>query len=95
MLKERLGRERYLRVQGETPEQDVFQRTSAYIMAIQRVGCTSPAFESTFFLPHEQSHQQNLLLHKSKLRRGYSPPAGNCQGRIIFEQDFNGHPLLR
>lgn len=95
ILKTRLSQERALRIHGETPEQDVFQRTSAYITAVQRVGCTSPACESTFLLPHERSDQQQTLVHRSKLQRGYSTPAGNCQGRIVFDHDFNGHPLLR
>lgn len=95
LLQDRLARDRAERLEFSSPTRDVFIKTSAYISAIRKRGCSSPVFEITQALPLEQEERSRTHEHYSKIRRGYSPPHGLCQGRLEFDYMTSGKPCIR
>ncbi|KAF9059684.1 hypothetical protein BDP27DRAFT_1497038 [Rhodocollybia butyracea] len=75
-LQERLRHDRELEHEFRSPTRDVFERTSALITAIHRLGCSSSSGNLT--------NDQVVDDERSTLRRGYPDMPNRCTGRIIF-----------
>ncbi|KAJ3916503.1 hypothetical protein F5877DRAFT_46476 [Lentinula edodes] len=73
-----------------TPARDVFERTSAYLTAIRRVGCTSEAN-----LGQDASESPLDRLERIALRRGYPEMPNRCTGGLIFQWSFDGTPYIK
>jgi len=81
-IKARLQRDRQHRIKTASPTRDIFQKTSAFIAALQLLGCCRPFFEPTLVSAREQQLQDLLDAHKAKIQRGYVPSQPVCDGRL-------------
>lgn len=65
----------------------MFERTSAYFTALQRIGCSAEADEGA----------ENHSLNEERLafRRGYPEVSNRCQGRLTFGISFDGTPYIK
>ncbi|KAJ6606289.1 hypothetical protein DFH09DRAFT_1299558 [Mycena vulgaris] len=97
-IRQRLANEREARSDWSSPQRDLFMKTSAYITAINQVGCRRRETEVTFRAGAElEAFEAKQALHKA-FRRGYSAPQAPCQGRIVFHdfpEDAEHHGLHR
>ncbi|KAJ3906921.1 hypothetical protein F5879DRAFT_897100 [Lentinula edodes] len=84
----RQNREQYM--EFSTPTRDIFEKTSAYLTAIKRVGCTSEANHdaSDFQGNSDQSE-------RTALRRGYPEMPNRCTGKLLFQLSFDGTPYIK
>lgn len=74
-----------------SPQRDVFEKTSAYLTALMRVGCTSESNQSdTAYAPPAVDAEE-----RSALRRGYPEIRNRCTGRLFFRLDFEGNPYIK
>ncbi|KAJ6467409.1 hypothetical protein C8R45DRAFT_938748 [Mycena sanguinolenta] len=83
-VKERLQNDREQRSETSSPSKDVFLRTVAYLAAIQKLGCSRPLSEQTFFLASEEEERQTREIYLQQVQRGYRMPGGICEGRLVF-----------
>ncbi|KAE9392665.1 hypothetical protein BT96DRAFT_1023443 [Gymnopus androsaceus JB14] len=74
-----------------SPRRDVFEKTSAYLTALIRVGCTSESNKSN----DEYSPPAAVLEARMTLRRGYPEKPNRCTGRLLFRLDFEGNPYIQ
>ncbi|KAJ7467757.1 hypothetical protein B0H11DRAFT_1732694 [Mycena galericulata] len=93
-VKERLQNDREARLQSSSPSKDVFQRTSAYLAAVQKLGCSRPLTEETFLLASEEEERQARDLYLLQTQRGYRRPDGICEGRLVFGYDSADRPYV-
>ncbi|KAJ3925577.1 MAG: hypothetical protein NXY57DRAFT_967582 [Lentinula lateritia] len=87
-LQLRLKHDRELRSEFQSPASDVFERTSAFITALRRSGCSG-----TCLLEEQQSRAENFDL--MYLRRGYPLRENQCNGRILFGYSFDGNAFIK
>ncbi|KAJ6505572.1 hypothetical protein C8R45DRAFT_1091275 [Mycena sanguinolenta] len=73
-VKERLQNDCEQRSETSSPSKDVFLRTVAYLAAIQKLGCSRPLSEQTFFLASEEEERQTreIYLQQGRLVFSYS-----------------------
>ncbi|KAJ4463608.1 hypothetical protein C8R41DRAFT_872387 [Lentinula lateritia] len=84
----RQNREQYM--EFSTPTRDVFEKTSAYLTAIKRVGCTSEAnHDASDFQGNSDQSEQTAL------RRGYPEMPNRCTGKLLFQLSFDGTPYIK
>ncbi|KAJ7083296.1 hypothetical protein B0H15DRAFT_785085 [Mycena belliarum] len=93
-VKERLQNDRDERVQSSSPSKDVFLRTSAYLSALQKLGCSRPLCETTFLSATEEEERDARDLYLFQTQRGYRMKEGICEGRIVFDYDERGVPYI-
>lgn len=74
-----------------SPVADVFEKTSALITALTRLGCTS---QSALDLELDQD-KVDWDAESGKLRRGYPRAPNCCSGKIIFGYNFDQVPHVR
>ncbi|KAJ3834076.1 hypothetical protein F5878DRAFT_697457 [Lentinula raphanica] len=77
-----------------SPRRDIFQRTSAYITALMRIGCVFKAPQLASHLasgPTSGSTSQG----RHEIRRGYPEAADRCTGRLLFQTSFAGTPYIK
>jgi hypothetical protein len=94
-IEQRLRADREHLLEASSPSRDIFQRTSAFLTALRRSGCSAPLYEPTSFNLTENQLRETHALHTAKLQRGYLSSGKSCEGRLIFEYDFYGKPFLR
>ncbi|KAE9409612.1 hypothetical protein BT96DRAFT_984669 [Gymnopus androsaceus JB14] len=75
-------------IEFTSPQRDVFEKTSAYLTGIIRIGCTSQSNEA--YLPPAAD-----LEERTALRRGYPEMSNRCTGRLIFQLNFEGSPYIK
>ncbi|KAJ6567673.1 hypothetical protein DFH09DRAFT_1314192 [Mycena vulgaris] len=83
-IRQRLADERAARYTWRSPEHDLFERTSAYIGAINKIGCCRPKREPTLRTGDELDTFNTQEAERKLHRRGYSSPQPSCEGRIIY-----------
>ncbi|KAF8058596.1 hypothetical protein FPV67DRAFT_1428067 [Lyophyllum atratum] len=93
-LRLRLAASRDDVLDGTTSGRDVFERTSAFICALQKLGCTGAPHEATTRSLEEEQERKQRLAHEKYISRGYSGGKATCDGRLIFEYSFQGRPLI-
>lgn len=49
----------------------LFEKTLAYFTSVQRLGCTGPLHEPSFFFGHEAETRNRHLQEKKKAQRGH------------------------
>ncbi|KAJ3816826.1 hypothetical protein F5880DRAFT_1634594, partial [Lentinula raphanica] len=88
-LMHRMRHSRAQQAKCTSPARDVFDKTSAYLIALKRLGCTAGAQE----IPDEQS------LHSPEdrlaFRRGYPDRPDRCTGQLLFGVTFSGVPYIK
>jgi hypothetical protein len=78
----RLHRDRQHRLDTASPSRDIFQKTTAFISALQHLGCRGPLYEPTLFYGREKELRDFLAQHKAKIQRGSSLQQPTCDGRL-------------
>ncbi|KAJ6495977.1 hypothetical protein C8R45DRAFT_1052650 [Mycena sanguinolenta] len=76
------------RLQYVSPSRDIFLRTSAYLAAIQKLGCTRPLVEATNLSATEEEAKATRDLYLFQTQRGYQMKEGLCEGRIMGMMNF-------
>jgi len=94
-LKSTLLYDKAVRLQGKTPTRDIFRKTSAFITALRKQGCTAPIHEETYRSVVEQAQYKEELAHQARLQRGYIPSKVNCDGRLLFGYDDHEKPYIQ
>ncbi|KAJ7145085.1 hypothetical protein C8R43DRAFT_890873 [Mycena crocata] len=90
-IQTRLRQDRDERLQHASPTKDIFSKTSAYLAAIRKLGCSHPP--DTQLANNDVPQQDDIMEYYWKQRsRGYRPKDSTCEGkiRIIFFDDFTG-----
>ncbi|KAJ7112747.1 hypothetical protein C8R43DRAFT_1157399 [Mycena crocata] len=93
-VSERLQKDREDRLQYVSPSRDIFLKTSAYIAAVQKLGCARPLAESTNFSATEEEEREAQELYLFQTQRGYRMKEGLCEGRIVFDYGDDGRPYI-
>ncbi|KAJ3859292.1 hypothetical protein EV359DRAFT_75667 [Lentinula novae-zelandiae] len=90
-LRELMQNSKEQQMEFSSPARDVFERTSAYLTAIRRIGCTSEANLGSDAL------KENPLgdAERITLRRGYPEMPNRCTGRLLFQLSFEGIPYIK
>jgi hypothetical protein len=82
-IKTRLHRDRQHRIDTSSPSHDIFQKTSAFISALQYLGCRGPMYEPTLVSGGEKELHEIFAQHKAKIQRGSSSSQQlTCDGRL-------------
>ena len=81
-VKARLHKDRQYRINTTSPTRDIFQKTSAFIAALQQLGCCGPIHEPTIVSAGEKDLREFFAAHKAKIQRGYTPLRLPCDGRL-------------
>lgn len=89
-LQSRLRHDRELQQEYNSPIRNVFDRTSALITAIRRVGCTSEAVPALGVNAIQAEDDEQIAL-----RRGYPDVPLRCTGRVIFGFTVDGIPFIQ
>jgi hypothetical protein len=95
VLQMRLQLDHDIQLDGASPSRDMFQKTSALIIALRRLGCNAPLSDVTECLPHERDTREKSHAHFTKLQRGYQSSRVLCKGRILFDTDHQGRVFIR
>ncbi|KAJ7730898.1 hypothetical protein DFH07DRAFT_756061 [Mycena maculata] len=90
-VQKRLTHDREERLQYASPSKDIFCRTSSYISALRKFGCSRPLAEPTLLSPDQQERAQLQEIYLQQVQRGLRPRDGKCQGRLLFEHDIHGN----
>jgi hypothetical protein len=80
-VKARLHKDRQHRIDTTSPTRDIFQKTSAFITALQRLGCRGPIYEQTSVSAGELEFREFLVAYNAKIQRSY-PTQPTCNGRL-------------
>jgi hypothetical protein len=72
---------------------DLYKKTFAFWMALCKQGCGAPGHEQTYFSAEETSHQLEWADQKVQGQRGDDAKV-TCDGRLVFERDSKGKPLV-
>ena len=96
-IKTQLSRYRQQKIDTASPTRDVFEKTLAFISALQKNGCPAPLQEPTILSPEEEESRNDFLEHVAKIKRGYTPQAGQrrCEGRLYLMHTNDGFPYIR
>jgi hypothetical protein len=86
----RLYRDRQHRIDTASPSRDIFQKTSAFMSALQYLGCRGPMYEPTLVSGGEKEIREILAVHKAKIQRGSSSQQPTCDGRLELYYDYAG-----
>jgi hypothetical protein len=78
----RLRNDRQHRIDTASPSRDIFQKTSAFISALQYLGCRGPMYEPTIVSGGENEFREIFAQHKAKIQRGSSSQQPTCDGRL-------------
>ena len=81
-IKARLHKDRQYRIDTASPTRDIFEKTSAFISALQQLGCAGPIHEPTVVPAGERGLRELLAAYKAKIQRGYIPSQPTCNGRL-------------
>ncbi|KAJ7122366.1 hypothetical protein C8R44DRAFT_622071 [Mycena epipterygia] len=93
-VKERLRNDREDRLQYVSPSRDIFLKTSSYLAALQKLGCSRPLVEVTNLSATEEEMQDARDLYLFQIQRGYRTNEGLCEGRVVFDYSDDGHPYI-
>jgi hypothetical protein len=79
----RLHRDRQHRIDTASPSRDTFQKTSAFISALQYLGCRGPMYEPTLVSGGEKKFREILAQHKAKVQCSrLQQQQPTCDGRL-------------
>ncbi|KAJ7764293.1 hypothetical protein B0H16DRAFT_1799720 [Mycena metata] len=95
LISTRLKNDREDRLQLASPNKEVFARTAAYLTALRKLGCCRPLVEITALSMTELETKEATDFYNSQVQRGYRPPDGTCEGRLVFEYDAYDNPVVR
>ncbi|KAJ3840861.1 hypothetical protein F5878DRAFT_532801 [Lentinula raphanica] len=72
-----------------TPARAVFERTSAYLTALKRIGCESHA-DAPVSVDRNNPREEDRLVW----RRGYPEKVDRCTGKLLYQLTFQGIPCI-
>ena len=78
----RLDKDRQHRIDTASPSRDIFQKTFAFMSALQYLGCRGPMYEPTLVSGGEKELREIFAQHKAKIQRGSSSQQLTCDGRL-------------
>ena len=84
----RLYRDRQHRIDTASPSRDIFQKTSAFMSALQYLGCRGPMYEPTLVSGGEKELCEVLAQHKAKIQRGSGSQQPTCEGHLELCHDY-------
>lgn len=93
-IKTRLSRDRQQKLDTASPTRDVFEKTLAFISALQKIGCPAPFHEPTFLSLEEEGSRNAFLERAVKIQRGYTPGQRRCEGRLYLVHTNDGFPYV-
>ncbi|KAK7050219.1 hypothetical protein R3P38DRAFT_2431148, partial [Favolaschia claudopus] len=93
-VRDRLKKDRDDRLQYVSPTRDIFLKTSAFLAALQKLGCGRPLHEVTTLSVSEEEEWEAKELYTYQVQRGYRAKEGLCEGRIVFDYDDNERPYV-
>ena len=93
----RLRKDRQHQIDTASPTSDIFLKTTAFISALQLLGCQGPMHESTLVVStREQEVNDFLAAHKAKIQRGFVPKDLLCSGRLeLWYGSINLKPYIQ
>ena len=94
-IKMRLDRDRQQKLDTASPTRDIFEKTLAFISALQKNGCLAPLQEPTVLSREEEESRNVFLKHAMKIQRGYTPGQRRCEGRLYLMHTNDGFPYIR
>jgi hypothetical protein len=94
-IKMRLCRDRQRKLDTASPSRDIFEKTLAFISALQKNGCPAPLHEPTFLSQEEEGSRNAFLEHTVKIQRGYTPSQRRCEGRLYLMHTNDGFTYIR
>lgn len=94
-IKARLHRDRQQHIDTMSPTRDIFEKTSAFISALQLNGCRAPLCEPTLLSAQEEDIRSAFAVHKSRMQRGYTPLKKTCEGRLCLLYTVEGVPYIQ
>ncbi|KAJ6546670.1 hypothetical protein DFH09DRAFT_1506327 [Mycena vulgaris] len=90
-VRDRLRKDREDRLQYVSPSRDIFLRTSAYLAALQKLGCSRPLAEVTNLSTTEEEQREARDLYLFQTKRGYRMKEGDCLSQESSRQSFDSH----
>ncbi|KAJ3926352.1 MAG: hypothetical protein NXY57DRAFT_1065053 [Lentinula lateritia] len=91
-LRDLMQRSKEQQMEFSSPMRDVFERTSAYLTAIRRIGCTC---EANLVGDNELEKSSLDGAERVTLRRGYPEMPNRCTGQLVFRLSFEGIPYIK
>ena len=91
-IKARLHKNCQYRINTASPTWNIFQKTSAFIAAIQQLGYCRPIHELTVVSAREREIHEFFTAHKAKIQCGYTPLQLPCDGCLEL---WYGHMSLK
>jgi len=74
--------------------QELILKTLSLWSSFCKFGCGAPPYEETWRSDMEQTQEGQWNAQKEKARRGHSAKA-TCDGRLLFEHDYDGRPYVQ
>ena len=94
-VKARLRQDRQQHINTMSPTRDIFEKTLAFISALQLNGCRAPLYEPTILSLREQEIHSVFATHKARMQRGYTPLNQMCEGRLRLLYTAEDAPYIR
>ena len=94
-IKARLQQDRLQHINTMSPTQDIFEKTLAFISALQLNGCHAPLYEPTILSVREQEIHSAFATHKTRMQWGYTPLNKMCEGRLHLLYIAEDAPYIR
>lgn len=94
-VKARLRQDRQQHINTMSPTRDIFEKTLAFISALQLNGCRAPLYEPTILSLREQEIHSAFAAHKARMQRGYTPLNQMCEGRLHLLYTAEDAPYIR
>lgn len=90
----RLELARQARRNSNTPQKDLFQKTSSLWATLVKLGCSYAPQESTVYTFNEKMEREERMDVYDKVRRGHDrKPA--CDSRILLDYNKDGKAFIR
>jgi len=94
-VKARLRQDRQQHINTMSPTQDIFEKTLAFISALQLNGCRAPLYEPTILSVREQEIHSAFAAHKAHMQRGYTPVNKICEGQLHLLYTAEDAPYIQ
>lgn len=91
----RLSRDQQQKLDTASPTRDIFEKTLAFISALEKNGCPAPLYEQTILSQEEERSRNAFLEHAVKIQWGYTPGQRRCEGRLYLMHTNDGFPYIR
>jgi hypothetical protein len=94
-IKARLRQDWQQHIDTMSPTRDIFEKTSAFISALQLNGCRAPLCEPTVLSAREEEIHSAFAFHRSRMQRGYTPLKKTCEGQLYLLYTIEEAPYIQ